>query len=330
MITMTDTVKAFRFHKVGGAEVLQFERMPLAAPGEDHVQIRHTAIGVNYIDTYHRTGLYPLPLPSPIGIEGTGVVTAVNANVTGLKVGDRVAYAGGPLGAYSEARNIPARQLIKIPDGVDEKHVAAGFLRALTVEYLFNRSFPLKGGETVLFHAAAGGVGLLACQWAKAIGVNLIGTAGSDDKCALALAHGAKHVINYRTQNFVEEVKKLTSGKGVPVVYDSVGKDTFPASLDCISPFGHFVSFGNASGPIEGFNLGMLGPKGSLYATRQTLMTYIADRARYEHMAATVFTLLKAGKLDLAPRQTDSLENAALAHIDLEARKTTGGMILLR
>jgi NADPH:quinone reductase len=323
------TTKAWRFHKTGGADVLQFEQVPLEPPCEDHVQIRHTAIGVNYIDTYHRSGLYPLPMPSGIGIEGTGVVTAVNANVTNLKVGDRVAYSGGPLAGYSEARNIPARQLIHIPDGVHDQHVAAGFLRALTVEYLFNRSFPLKGGETVLFHAAAGGVGLIACQWAKAIGVNLIGTAGSDDKCALALAHGAKHCINYRSHIFVEEVKKLTGGKGVPVVYDSVGKDTFPASLDCISPFGYFVSFGNASGPIDAFNLGMLGPKGSIYATRQTLMTYIADRGRYEQMAANVFTLMKSGKLDLAPRQTYSLADAPQAHRDLEARKTTGGMILL-
>ncbi len=327
---MSQTIKAFRFHKVGGPEVLQLERVTLDAPGEGEAQIRHTAIGVNYIDTYHRSGLYPLPLPSGIGIEGAGVVTALGANAGhSLAVGDRVAYAGGPLAAYSEARNIPARQLHKIPEGVNDHHVAAGFLRALTVEYLFNRSFPLKGGETVLFHAAAGGVGLIACQWAKAIGVNLIGTAGSDDKCALAIAHGAAHCINYRTQNFVEEVKKINGGQGVPVVYDSVGKDTFPASLDCISPLGYFVSFGNASGPIDAFNLGMLGPKGSIYATRQTLMTYIADRTRYEQMAANVFALMKAGKLDLAPRQTYSLENAAQAHLDLEARKTTGGMILL-
>jgi NADPH:quinone reductase len=325
----TTTVKAFRFHKTGGPEVLQLESIELGSPAKGEAQIRHTAIGVNYIDTYHRTGLYPLPLPSSIGIEGAGVVTAIGEGVMEVKVGDRVAYSGGPLAGYSEARNIPSRQLIKIPDGVNDQHVAAGFLRALTVEYLFNRSFPLKGGETVLFHAAAGGVGLIACQWAKAIGVTLIGTAGSDDKCALAKAHGAAHVINYSTQNFVEEVKKITGGKGVPVVYDSVGKTTFPASLDCISPLGYFVSFGNSSGPITDFNLGALGPKGSIYATRQTLMTYIADRARYEVMAGNVFALMKAGKLDLAPRQTYKLADAAQAHRDLEARKTTGGMILI-
>jgi NADPH:quinone reductase len=325
----TTTVKAFRFHKTGGPEVLQMESIELGSPAKGEAQIRHTAIGVNYIDTYHRTGLYPLPLPSSIGIEGAGVVTAIGEGVMEVKVGDRVAYSGGPLAGYSEARNIPSRQLIKIPDGVNDQHVAAGFLRALTVEYLFNRSFPLKGGETVLFHAAAGGVGLIACQWAKAIGVTLIGTAGSDDKCALAKAHGAAHVINYSTQNFVEEVKKITGGKGVPVVYDSVGKTTFPASLDCISPLGYFVSFGNSSGPITDFNLGALGPKGSIYATRQTLMTYIADRARYEVMAGNVFALMKAGKLDLAPRQTYKLADAAQAHRDLEARKTTGGMILI-
>jgi NADPH:quinone reductase len=326
---MTTTVNAFRFHTTGGPEVLQMETIALALPGKAEAQIKHTAMGVNYIDTYHRTGLYPLPLPSGIGIEGAGVVTAIGEGVSEVKVGDRVAYSGGPLAGYSEARNIPSRQLIKIPDGVNDQHVAAGFLRALTVEYLFNRSFPLKGGETVLFHAAAGGVGLLACQWAKAIGVALIGTAGSDEKCALAKAHGAAHVINYSTQNFVEEVKKITSGKGVPVVYDSVGKDTYPASLDCISPLGYFVSFGNSSGPITDFNLGALGPKGSIYATRQTLMTYIADRARYEQMAGNVFALMKAGKLDLAPRQTYKLADAAQAHRDLEARKTTGGMILI-
>ncbi len=326
---MSTTTNAWRFHKTGGPEVLQFENIPLAAPAAIEARIRHTAIGVNYIDTYHRTGLYPLPLPSGIGIEGAGVVEAIGDAVTEVNVGDRVAYSGGPLAGYAQARNIPSRQLIKIPEGVNDQHVAAGFLRALTVEYLFNRSFPLKGGETVVFHAAAGGVGLIACQWAKAIGVTLIGTAGTDDKCALALAHGATHCINYRTQNFVEEVKKITGNKGVPVVYDSVGKDTFPASLDCISPFGYFVSFGNASGPITDFNLGALGPKGSIYATRQTLMTYIADRTRYEQMAANVFGLMKSGKLDLAPRQIYSLADAPQAHRDLEARKTVGGMVLV-
>jgi NADPH:quinone reductase len=322
-------VPAFLFHKVGGPEVLKYETVSLDAPGEGHVQIRHTAIGVNYIDTYHRSGLYPLPLPSGIGIEGAGVVVALGHGVTGLEVGDRVAYAGGPLGGYSESRNIPARQLIKLPDGVNDHHVAAGFLRALTVEYLFNRSFPLKGGETILFHAAAGGVGLIACQWAKAIGVTLVGTAGSDEKCALAKSHGAAHCINYRTHNFVDELKKFTGGKGVPVVYDSVGKDTYPASLDCINPFGYFISFGNASGPVTDFNLGLLGPKGSLYASRQTLMTYIADRTRYEQMAANVFALMESGNLNLAPRQTYPLADAEKAHRDLEARKTVGGMILI-
>ncbi|MEN9559492.1 MAG: quinone oxidoreductase, NADPH-dependent [Pseudomonadota bacterium] len=326
---MTKNIFAIRFHQTGDAAVLTGETLPLGAPAPGQAQVQHTAIGVNYIDTYHRTGLYPLPLPSAIGIEGVGMVTAIGEGVTEVAVGDKVAYSGGPLGAYSEARNMPARQLIKVPMGLDDQAVCAGFLRALTVEYLFFRAFALKGGETILFHAAAGGVGLIACQWARSLGVNMIGTVGSDEKAALAKAHGCAHVINYRSEDFVARVKDITAGKGVPVVYDSVGADTYPASLDCISPFGYFISYGNSSGPIKDFNLSALGPKGSIFATRQTLMTYIADRSRYQEMADRVFAMMQAGKLQLAPRQTYALKNAAQAHRDLEARKTVGGIVLL-
>ena len=318
-----------RFHETGGPEVLKLETVTLAAPGPGEARVRHSAIGVNFIDTYHRTGLYKLPMPSPIGKEAAGVVEAVGEGVTMVAPGDRVVYCDGPLGSYSSERNIPANVLMKLPQYVSEQHIAAGFLRAMTVEYLLNRTFKCKAGDTILFHAAAGGVGLIACQWARAMGVTLIGTVGSDDKGKLALEHGAAHVINYRTENFVERVAAITGGKKVPVVYDSVGRDTWPASLDCLQPFGLMVSFGNSSGPVTGVDLGILGPKGSLSVTRQTLMTYTANRATMEEMAGSVFNLMKAGKLDLAARQTYSLADAGQAHRDLEARKTVGGVILI-
>ncbi len=318
-----------RFHETGGPEVLKLETVTLAAPGPGEARVRHSAIGVNFIDTYHRTGLYKLPMPSAIGKEAAGVVEAVGEGVTMVAPGDRVVYCDGPLGSYSSERNIPANVLMKLPQYVSEQHIAAGFLRAMTVEYLLNRTFKCKAGDTILFHAAAGGVGLIACQWARAMGVTLIGTVGSDDKAKLALEHGAAHVINYRTENFVERVAAITGGKKVPVVYDSVGKDTWPASLDCLQPFGLMVSFGNSSGPVTGVDLGMLGPKGSLSVTRQTLMTYTANRATMEEMANNVFSLMKDGKLDLAARQTYSLADAGQAHRDLEARKTVGGVILI-
>ncbi len=273
--------------------------------------------------------LYKMPLPSGIGKEGAGVVEAVGEGVTAVVPGDRVVYCDGPLGSYSSERNIAAGVLVKLPQWVSEQHIAAGFLRAMTVEYLLNRTFKCKAGDTILFHAAAGGVGLIASQWARALGVNMIGTVGSDEKGKLALAHGCAHVINYRTENFVERVKEITGGKKVPVVYDSIGKDTWPASLDCLQPLGLMVSFGNSSGPVTGVDLGILGPKGSLYLTRQTLMTYTANRATLEEMANNVFNLMKDGKLDLAARQTYSLADAAQAHRDLEARNTVGGMILV-
>ena len=320
---------AIRFHKNGGPEVLQWESVDVGDPGAGEARVRHTAIGVNYIDTYHRSGLYKLVLPSGLGTEGAGTVEAVGTGVTDVRPGDRVAYSGGPLGAYSEVRVMPADRLVKLPDGISDKMAATLMLKGLTVQYLFRQTFPLKGGETILFHAAAGGIGLIACQWARALGVTMIGTVGSDEKAALAKANGCTHTIVYTRENFVERVKQLTGGKGVPVVYDGVGKDTFPASLDCLSPRGMFVSFGNASGPIAAFDILLLSQKGSLYATRPTLATFTASRAAMLAMCDDMFSLVRAGKLGNEPRQTYALKDAAQAHRDLESRKTTGAIVLL-
>lgn len=320
---------AIRFHKNGGPEVLQWESVEVGEPGPGETRVRHTAVGVNYIDTYHRSGLYKLALPSGLGTEGAGVVEAVGPGVTDVRPGDRVAYSGGPLGAYSEARVMPADRLVKLPEGISEKVAATLMLKGLTVQYLLRQTFPLKGGETILFHAAAGGIGLIACQWARALGATMIGTVGSDEKAALAKANGCAHTIVYTRENFVERVKQLTGGKGVPVVYDGVGKDTFPASLDCLSPRGMFVSFGNASGPIAAFDILLLSQKGSLYVTRPTLATYTASRAAMLAMSQEMFSLVLAGKLKNEPRQTYALKDAAQAHRDLESRKTTGATILL-
>ena len=320
---------AIRFHKNGGPEVLEWESVNVGEPGAGEARVRHTAIGVNYIDTYHRSGLYKLALPSGLGTEGAGIVEAIGPGVTDIRPGDRVAYSGGPLGAYSEVRVMPADRLVKLPDGVSDKVAATLMLKGLTVQYLFRQTFPLKGGETILFHAAAGGIGLIACQWARALGVTMIGTVGSDEKAALAKAKGCTHTIVYTRENFVERVKQLTGGKGVPVVYDGVGKDTFPASLDCLSPRGMFVSFGNASGPIAAFDILLLSQKGSLYATRPTLATYTAARPAMLAMCEDMFSLVKAGKLGNDPRQTYALKDAAQAHRDLESRRTTGATILL-
>ena len=320
---------AIRFHKNGGPEVLQWESVDVGDPGAGEARVRHTAVGVNYIDTYHRSGLYKLVLPSGLGTEGAGTVEAVGTGVTDVRPGDRVAYSGGPLGAYSEVRVMPADRLVKLPDGISDKMAATLMLKGLTVQYLFRQTFPLKGGETILFHAAAGGIGLIACQWARALGVTMIGTVGSDEKAALAKANGCTHTIVYTRENFVERVKQLTGGKGVPVVYDGVGKDTFPASLDCLSPRGMFVSFGNASGPIAAFDILLLSQKGSLYATRPTLATFTASRAAMLAMCDDMFSLVRAGKLGSEPRQTYALKDAAQAHRDLESRKTTGAIVLL-
>jgi NADPH2:quinone reductase len=320
---------AIRIHKTGGPEVMQWEEVAVGDPGPGEARVRHTAIGVNYIDTYHRSGLYKLSLPTGLGSEGAGVVEAVGPGVTDIKPGDRVAYCGGAPGSYSEVRVMPADRLVKLPDGVSERTAATLMLKGLTVQYLLRQTFPLKGGETILFHAAAGGVGSIACQWTRALGVTMIGTVGSDEKAAVAKANGCAHTIVYTRENFVERVKQITGGKGVPVVYDGVGKDMFPASLDCLSPRGMFVNFGNASGPIAAFDILLLSQKGSLYVTRPTLVTYTATRAALLAMAAEMFELVKAGKIVNEARQTYPLKDAAQAHRDLEARKTTGSTLLL-
>jgi NADPH2:quinone reductase len=322
-------VHAIRFHAVGGPEVLKYEEVALGAPGPGEARVRNTAIGVNYIDTYHRSGLYPLTLPSGLGNEAAGVVEAVGSGVDWVKPGDRVATGTGPLGSYSTERIVPADKLVKLPDGIADRTAAAMMLKGLTVQYLFRQTFPLKGGETILFHAAAGGVGLIACQWARALGVTMIGTASSDAKAALAREHGCTHTIVYTRENFVERVKELTGGKGVPVVYDAVGKDTFPASLDCLAPRGTFVSFGSASGPVPPFNIMLLSQKGSLYATRPTLFTYAASQEALNAMASELFALVQAGKIKPDARQTFPLAEAAEAHRSLESRKTTGATLLI-
>jgi NADPH2:quinone reductase len=321
--------RAIRIHAPGGPEAMQWEEVAVGDPGGGEARVRHTAVGVNYIDTYHRSGLYKVPLPSGLGSEGAGVVEAVGAGVDWVKAGDRVAYCGGPLGSYSEARVMPADRLVKLPDGISDRVAATLMLKGLTTQYLFRQICPLKAGDTILFHAAAGGVGLIACQWARALGVNMIGTVGSDEKAALAKANGCTHTIVYTKENFVERVKALTGGKGVPVVYDGIGKDTFPASLDCLSPRGLFVSYGNASGPVPPFDILLLSQKGSLMVTRPTLFTFAKDRESIAAMSGELFDLVKAGRIVSEPRQTFPLKDAAEAHRALESRRTTGATILV-
>jgi NADPH2:quinone reductase len=321
--------KAVRFHKTGGPEVLVYEDVTVGDPGPDEARVKNTAIGLNFIDTYQRSGLYPLPLPSGAGSEAAGVVEAVGKNVTWVKAGDRVAYAGGPPGAYSEVRLVPAGRLVKIPEGVSDRTAAAAMLKGLTTQYLLRQTYKVQPGQTVLFHAAAGGVGLIAGQWLKALGVSAIGTVGSDEKAKLAKAHGYEHTIVYTRENFVARVKEITGGKGVPVVYDSVGKDTYMGSLDCLQPRGLLAMFGNGSGPVPPFDLGLLAAKGSLYITRPTLMTYTAKREDLEAMAAELFDMIKSGKVKIEVNQTYALKDAAQAHRDLEGRKTTGSTVLL-
>ncbi len=320
--------KAVRYHKQGGPEVLQYEDVPVGDPAQGQVRIRHTAIGVNFVDTYQRSGLYPMQLPAVAGNEGAGVIEAVGAGVTDLKAGDRVCYTGLP-GSYSETRLVPADRMVKLPQGISEEQAASMLLKGLTVHYLIFSTYPVKKGETVLWHAAAGGVGLIACQWLKALGVTTIATAGSAEKLALAKAHGADHLINYTTENFVEKVKAITGGKGVPVVYDSVGKTTWEGSLDCLRPRGLIVSFGNASGPVAPVNLGILSTKGSLYVTRPTLATHIASRAELLERSSALFEVVKSGKVKIETTAKYKLADAAQAHRDLESRKTTGSVILV-
>ena len=321
--------KAVRFHKTGGPEVLQVDDVQVGDPGDGQARVKNTAIGLNFIDTYHRSGLYPLPLPSGIGLEAAGVVEAVGNGVNHVKPGDRVGYAGGPPAAYSEVRLIPADRLVKVPAGISDKEVAAMMLKGLTVQYLIRRVYHVEKGETVLFHAAAGGVGLIACQWLKALGVTVIGTVGSDEKAKIAKAHGCDHTIVYTRENFVERVKQITGGAKVPVVFDSVGKDTFMGSLDCLKPRGLLAMFGNGSGPVAAFDLNLLAAKGSLYVTRPTLMTYTARREDLEAGAKELFDVVKSGKVKIEINQTYKLADAVQAHRDLEARKTTGSTVLL-
>ena len=320
---------AIRINANGGPDVLTWEDVTVGDPGPGEARVRHTAVGVNYIDTYHRSGLYKVTLPSGIGSEAAGVVEAVGSGVDWVKPGDRVGYCGGALGSYSEVRVMPAERLVKLPDGISDRVAATLMLKGLTVQYLFRQTHRLKDGETILFHAAAGGVGLIACQWARSLGVTMIGTVGSDEKAALAKANGCAQTIVYTRENFVERVKALTGGKGVPVVYDGVGKDTFPASLDCLSPRGLFVSYGNASGPVPPFDIMLLTAKGSLYATRPTLVTYTTKREDIAAMAKELFDLVLAGKIVSEPRQTFALKDAAAAHRALESRATTGATVLI-
>lgn len=321
--------KAIRFSTAGGPDVMQYVDVEVGEPGPGEIRVRHHAVGLNYIDVYFRTGQYPQPLPGGLGMEGAGVVEAAGPGVTHLKPGDRVAYACKPPGAYAEARIMPADGVVRLPESIDFETGAAMMLQGLTVQYLFHRTFPLKGGETILFHAAAGGVGLIACQWARAIGVNMIGTVGSDEKGELAKAHGCAHVINYNKENFVERVRELTGGKGVPVVYDSIGASTFTGSLDCLAPLGMMVSFGSASGPVPPVNLGELASRGSLYITRPTLFSYTARREDLESMAAHLFEMVSSGKVKIEINQRYPLRDAATAHADLESRRTTGSTILI-
>jgi len=321
--------KVVRVHKTGGPEVMQFDDMPLGKPGKGEALVRHTAIGLNYIDTYFRSGLYPAPLPTGIGMEGAGVVEAVGPGVKDIKKGDRVAYAGRPIGAYAESRIMPAEALVKVPKGVSDEQAAAMMLQGMTVEYLLRRTYKLKKGEICLLHAAAGGVGLIFCQWAKAIGAKVIGVVSSEEKAALAKKHGATWTVVSSRENFVERVKEITKGKGVPVVYDSVGKDTWSGSLDCLAPRGLMVSFGNSSGAVGPVDLGILSAKGSLYVTRPTLMSYTGTRAELLMSANALFKMVASGKVKIRVNQKYKFADVVQAHRDLEGRKTTGSTVLI-
>ena len=320
---------AIRIHQTGGPDVLRWEAVDLPAPAPGEATVRHHAVGLNYIDVYHRTGLYPLTLPSGIGLEGAGVVEAVGTGVTEVKVGDRVAYAGGPLGAYADIRNLPAHRLLVLPEAISFETGAAMMLQGLTAAYLLRKTYRVQPGDAVLIQAAAGGVGLIACQWARVLGATVIGTVGSPAKAELAMAHGCHHVINYSTENFPQRVREITGGEGVAVVYDGVGKDTFAGSLDCLRPLGMMVTFGNASGPVPPLDLIQLSLKGSLFVTRPTIASYTAKRDDLVALGAELFDMVASGQVRIEVNQTYPLKDAAQAHRDLEARKTTGSTILL-
>ncbi len=325
----TGMAGAIRVHETGGPEVLRWDDVEVGEPGPGQARLRHTAVGLNYIDTYHRTGLYPAELPLTPGMEAAGVIEAVGEGVTDLAPGQRVAYAGGPIGAYSEVRLMPADRLVPLPDEIDDHTAAAMMLKGMTAEYLLRRTYPVKPGETILWHAAAGGVGLIACQWAKYLGVNVIGTVGSDEKAELAAAHGCTHPVVYTREDFVARVKEITAGEMLPVVYDSVGKDTWDGSLSCLRPRGLMVSFGNASGAVPSFAPVELSRRGSLYLTRPTLMTYTADRKDLLASAEALFEVVRVGAVKIEVNQTYPLRDAARAHRDLEGRRTTGSTVLL-
>ena len=320
---------AIRIHEHGGPEVMKWEAIDVGSPGEKELRVRHTAVGLNYIDTYHRTGLYKIALPSVIGREGAGVVEAVGTGVTDIKVGDRVAYASAPIGSYAEARLIAADRVVKIPDAVSDQQAASMMLKGMTAQYLIRRSHVVKPGDTILFHAAAGGVGLILCQWAKHLGATVIGTVGSEEKAVLATANGCDHIINYRNEDFVARVAEITGGKKCAVVYDGVGKDTFMKSLDCVRPRGLVALFGNASGKVEPLDLGLLAAKGSLFVTRPTLDTHVASREDLLATANDLFDVVARGIVKIEINQTYALKDAAQSHRDLEARKTTGSTVLI-
>jgi NADPH2:quinone reductase len=325
----TQMTQAIRFSETGGPEVLTVEEVDVPAPAPGEARLRQHAVGLNYIDTYHRSGLYPVVLPSGLGLEGAGVVEAVGEGVTEVAPGDRVAYAGGPLGAYAQCRVIPAHRLVRLPEAIDFEQAAAMMLQGLTAQYLLRRTYRVQPGETILIHAAAGGVGLIVCQWAKALGATVIGTVGSAEKAAIAHAHGCDHTILYKEEDFSARVRELTGGEGVPVVYDSIGKDTFMGSLSCLRPLGLMVTFGNASGAVPPFDPGLLARMGSLFLTRPTSMTYTAKRSDLLAMAADLFEVVTSGKVKIVINQRYPLAAARQAHEDLEARRTTGSTILL-
>ena len=318
--------RAIQIKKQGAAGVMKWVEVPVGKPKRGQILINQSHVGLNYIDVYHRSGLYPLEMPHGIGMEAAGSVEAVGAGVKGIRVGDRVAYAAGPPGSYAEARIMPADRVVKLPDWISNEQAAAMMLQGMTTEYLIRRTYKVKKGDTVLFHAAAGGVGLIACQWLKQLGATVIGTVGGPAKAKLAKAHGCDHVINYNKQDFVKRVKSITKGAGVPVVYDSVGKSTYNGSLDCLSPLGTFVSFGNASGPIPAVDGAILSQKGSLFFTRPTLMTYTADSKDLQASARALFAAVKKG-VKIEVNQRYAIKDAVQAHRDLEARKTTGSTV---
>ena len=320
---------AIRIAQTGGPDVLRLEQVELAPPQAGEVRVRHRAIGVNFIDIYHRTGLYKLPLPSGLGLEAAGEVEAVGPGVTRFKAGDRVVYASGPIGAYAEASNVPAERAVAIPAGVSYEIAAAVLLKGLTAHYLLRRTYPVKAGQTILFHAAAGGVGVIAVQWAKRLGAHVIGTVGSEAKVAIAKNLGCDHVIVPSRENVANRVRELTGGKGVPVAYDSIGRDTFHATLDSLAPLGMFVSFGNASGPVPPFDGGLLAQKGSLFFTRPTLAHYVTSAAELDVGAGELFDLVRHGEIRIQPPRVFPLAQAADAHRALESRQTTGSLVLV-